>query len=387
MKIGCSSAGCIKKVDAKSGPPRPITLVCASVVLLLVLSLIGCGRLSLLNLLENEEPGAFSVIPKSAVVPADTTVEVSGKGGFKPYSYEKITGKGKIDPNTGVYVAPTSGEITGDSEDTQIMVSDALDSEATLTLTVFKALKMDLNPESTTIEAGNSITFTVSGGVPDPDYDFYVNDVWKASASPSWSYTFTFEGSYTVIAEDSLGNRAVATITVFPAGDLSIDVAQNWVETDSTIDLTAVNLIGTPEFSIIGSTSTPAGSILNPTAPTATYEAPASKTVVTIQLKDSFDDDTTTVEIHVVSEEPTPLNFPSQVTIETDDDEGATLTVTGGISPYSFWLVGDGDLVDHPVHPHKIKYYPPDFVTTAYIWVEDAIGQQKTATIYVVEDD
>jgi hypothetical protein len=258
--------------------------------------------------------------------------------------------------------------------------------KATADLTIYETLS--LSPAAKKVEAGTSaadVTFTAVGGVPDPKYDFYLDGILKDTAL-CWFHKFDTPGDYTVQAVDSLGNRAIATISVYTGGTLAIDAPQNWVEQGNPINLTATNSTGDHEFYIVASNGV-TGSISNPTAAVATYNAPTTETIVTIQLHDNIGGDTVKFDIHVLDSANAPppaLTFPSTRTIEEGDD--TILAASGGVNGYTFWLDGSGSLNQTSLPDRKIRYQAPGFPTTAYVYVEDGLGRQQVAAI-TVEDD
>jgi len=224
---------------------------------------------------------------------------------------------------------------------------------------------------------GDTVNFTATGGVPDPDYDFYVNSDPADSTPGNWSHTFSTEGTYIVEAVDSLGNSAVATI--FVDGRLAIEVVDTWILKGESLTVTALNPTGSHSFS----TDPPGeGTFDDPTAVITTYHAPNTEMVVTIKLEDS-EANIATVDIHVLSVSPEPLAFPTTLTVLVNQE--VQLTAIGGIEPHTFWLVGEGSLSPHPVQEHRIRYHAPGFPTTAYVWVQDKLGRQAKATVHVVE--
>jgi hypothetical protein len=397
MKVDRGLSGLMSRRISKCTSPGhwPLLYPAALIVLGLGIVLAGCGDLSLNQMLENEEPEELVIVPQNTWIPASGTLDIEGKGGFKPYSYEIKTPnpKGTLNSTTGEYIAPTVGELSGDSEQLEIEVIDYVGSKASTFVTVYKPVR--LSPASVTVEVGPpGVDFSATGGVP--DYDFYLDDAFQATSSGSWHYDFPTPGTYVVTVKDDLGNRAFATIVV--TDQLGIEVSKYWVEEGDSIGLTALNSSGNHVFSIIDSTSTPAGSISDPTANSAAYNAPSDAgdgLVVTIQLRDNFDGKTATVAIHVLEDPPPDLTFPSQVEVIAGGSE-TSLSAKGGVpwddpdQPYKFWLEGEGTLNPHPVHANKIQYIPPDFVPaeSPCVWVEDAVGQRRCATIVVtVEAD
>ena len=78
------------------------------------------------------------------------------------------------------------------------------------------------------------------------------------------------------------------------------------------------------------------------------------------------------------------MSFPEAMTIGIGENTGFVI-VTGGTEPYIFTLVGDGTLDYHRLLEDRVKYIAPEFATTAYVWVEDAMGAKRKLTVTVVE--
>lgn len=384
MKVGRVLFGLMSKSHRKCTSCRhsPFLFTTVPAVLGLILLLAGCGDISLNQLLENEQPGEFSISPTNAYIPASGMLDISGKGGFMPYTYENKGTLGFVDPDTGVYTAPSS--VSGNYETTDIEVSDSFGTNASTTITVFAPI--ELSPAVKTVQVNDTVNFTATGGVPDPVDGYYFSVDGSAPESDSdginWPHNFSTEGSYTVEVTDSLGNTAISKINV--ESYLTIDVEETWVVSTGSLDLTVLNATGPYTFSI-DTPGTPAevGEILNPSSIPATYVAPDAELVVTIKVQDSdTPPNVATVEIHVVTVVPEPLTFPTTVTIHVN--ETVQLTALGGIEPHNFWLDGAGSLSPHPIQEYRIRYQAPDYATTAYVWVQDALGRQAKTTINVV---
>jgi hypothetical protein len=394
MKVGRGFPGPMSKSYGNCTSHGHSSFLYAAALIALGLILTSCGDISLSQLLENQEPGELSISPTDAYIPASGTLDISGKGGFKPYMYQNKGTLGSVDPQTGEYTAPSS--VAGDYETTDIEVSDSFGTTASTTITVFTPI--ELSPAVKTIYVGQEVDFDASGGVPDPNYDFYVDGIFVDTTPGGWSHVFPTEGSYMVEVMDSLGSTAISTITV--DGSMAIGAERNWVvkgndpDTDpfhSTI-LTAINQTSPHIFSTepLVPPSEVGWLVVDSFSPyfpytydeTAIYHAPESEAVVTIQLTD-WVGNIATVDIHVLSALPEPLVFPTAVTVLIN--EVVQLTASGGIEPHTFSLVGPGALSPHPVQEYRIRYHAPDFPTTAFIWVEDALGRQVKATVYVVE--
>jgi hypothetical protein len=364
----------LSKTKSKPASEAKRPFFCVA-VLSAVLVLAGCGNVSLNQLLENQEPGELGISPKAGSFPAASTIEITGKGGFRPYTYERI-GKGDIDPATGEYTAPVSGDISGNAESVEIKVTDDFGQRASATFTVYRPLSLSLSED--VIPEGATVTLDTSGGVP--DYDIWIDGILAIADHPSGDWTspvFTTAGAYEVEVVDDLGNSAQGALTVYAVGgDLMIDLAENWVLTGDSVTVMAINPSGVHTFSAT------AGSFDDVNAVTTDYNAPGSAMEVTITVVDSLSREATAV-LKVLDSVPDPLTFPSTMTLEPSE-KTSWLVATGGVPPYTFRLEGSGIL--DPLLADRLKYRAPGFEATEYLWVEDAVGQTRKLTI-TVEDD
>jgi hypothetical protein len=399
MKVGRGLLGSVPKKSGKSKSyPLSFFLFAASLgVMSLSLMLSGCGDLSLNELLANQEPGDVGITPKSATVAEGSTIELAGKGGFKPYRYENKTTKETLNTVDGEYAEYTAPDSVSGTEEVQIEVTDSFGSKATALLTVYQTLS--LGPASKNIEEGEAITFSAIGGVPDSGYDFFLNGEGpQHPPGNSWSHLFDIPGDFLVEVVDSLGNRDIAAVRVFADEQLAVELPehdgqpQNWVLTGSSIILKAVHATPGFVFSIDSSTGAP-GSLVDPPPPAPdeqiVYYAPSGESIVTIKLHDEVRGDLL-FDIHVLDSEPPELTFPSTRTVEKDDS--TVLTASGGVNGYDYRLEGPGSLNQYFLQDRKIRYKAPGWVpggfpVTALVYVEDGLGRQKVAVITVVRDE
>lgn len=400
MKVGRGLLGSASRESKKSKSCGVSPFLCTVALGVVALSLVlnGCGEISLNGLLVNEESGDVGITPKSATMPEGSTIELVGKGGFKPYTYENKTTKETLPTVEGEYAEYTAPSSVSGTEDVQIEVTDSFGRKASAVLTIYQTLSLD--PAGKYIEEGESVTFSATGGVPGPGYDFFLygDPEPQSRGTVSWNHLFDTPGDFIVEAVDSLGNRDIATVTVFADEELAVELPeydggpQNWVLTGASMIVEAVNTTPGFGFSIVSSTGAP-GSLVDPAPPAPDeeiiYNAPSSESIVTIRLHDDVRGDLL-FDIHVLGSEPPELIFPATRTIERGDS--TVLTASGGVNGYTFWLEGPGSLNQFFLLDRKIRYEAPwwapgGFPITALLYVEDGLGRQQVATITVVYDD
>ena len=136
-----------------------------AVVGLILLSLAGCKDFSFFN--ELGVKGGLTITPASVSIVRNGIMSFNAYGGNGDCVFSIISGcGGSIDPDTGVYTAPSSAcnEI--------VMATDSTNLSATATIKVVDFLdELEINPKVATLSPGGSITFVATGGNP-ASYDF-----------------------------------------------------------------------------------------------------------------------------------------------------------------------------------------------------------------------
>lgn len=81
------------------------------IALVIAFAVLGCDDFSFYGLIDDAGSGSdpdldLQISPVSAVMPVGADLVFTSRGGTAPYHYEKISGLGDIDSDTGVYTAP-----------------------------------------------------------------------------------------------------------------------------------------------------------------------------------------------------------------------------------------------------------------------------------------
>jgi hypothetical protein len=348
-------------------------------VLGLSLALAGCGELSLIQLLENEDPGDFKLNPSISNVPADTSIAIQGQGGFKPYTYSKVTGLGDLDTKTGVYVA------SGGAETAEIEATDFFGNRDTVTIVVFNRLTLKVGGEvksQITIDTTMSVDFDADGGLAIGGYPFYLNGI-DTGASPlngQWTFGPEAPGTYVVEVLDDLENSAIVTVhVILSGGELGIDPTIAYVIHPNTIAFNGINVQGTATYTATAGTFT--SNIYTPPSPPYTG-------VVTVTLIDDFDSESVNATVHVLDSALDPLSIsPSSFGEELEYADKVTFTVSGGLPPYTFWLVYDGGHGTlEQISATQALYTAPNFNTVDWVWVKDALDDSIRVKTKVRDD-
>ncbi len=159
--------------------PAPLILLCLAV--LLAASLAGCKKFSLIEELGQEgEGGNLELSPESARVVKGGSILFVARGGDKPYRFDVVGGVGSINPDTGVYTAPSASGLTE-----TVRLTDNSGAVRTATVDVTgAAVALTVSPVSVTVPPGGSVTFVASGGAPTAPYQFRVQTPY-GTGSPS----------------------------------------------------------------------------------------------------------------------------------------------------------------------------------------------------------
>lgn len=350
-------------------------------------ALIGCGGLSLDGLLGAEDPGEFTVQPANGYVSLEAELDIHAQGGWRPYRYEKLSGVGTVDPDTGVYTAPPD-TIGGDTAEIQVM--DYLDQLALTTVHVFAALTLDKS-NVTLRESDPPVSFDADGGIP--DYYHYV-DGETPHRSTNSTGLFDFDpaaegaGVHTIEIVDSIGNIVAATVTVV-AAQLAIRPSAAWVLDNQTLDYTALNA-GTALFSV---DTVGGGSIAPLTGTTARYTPPAgvvAQTAVTVRLIDTAPEPdewvTATVYVFPAAIPPSPLTITPAVLDPVPWGAEVGFTASGGVRPYAFTQdMADGIYGALVQSGSTALYTAPEANTVDWVWLTDTVGATVKVKVRVAK--
>jgi len=85
----------------------------------------------------------LTISPNTKTLATNRKVTLTAAGGMAPYSFSLISGEGSIDPDTGVYIAPSS------AGNAQVQVTDSLNNTSTSTINIISISKVVSNPQAT----------------------------------------------------------------------------------------------------------------------------------------------------------------------------------------------------------------------------------------------
>jgi hypothetical protein len=376
----------MRRYPGRDGCKRNRQIFSAAALTLLILAvgiLAGCGRLSLHELLESEQPGEFYISPGDANLQIGRSLGIRANGGFTPYTYSFLTpGVGTFDEQILVYTAPDT--LADTMEEVEIEAEDNLGSKDRILLKVYTPLHLE--PPEATLALGRVLDLTASGGVPDPvtgnylfTYDGPGSDLVVTSPD-TVRLTPSVTGSYAVGVSDSINNYSAAVVLVVPTDTLAISPTAAVVKIGGALSFSAVVPAGNG-FSF----STDIGSI-TPAANPATYTAPAVESVATVTLTDTTTSQSVTATVYVKDEEPEDLYVIPAYT-EILVGERVDLVAGGGMGPYTFSFKPDTDpkgTLEQTGPTTAIYTAPGDLPARDQIMVEDALGSPPVYAIVKV---
>ena len=312
----------------------------------------------------NQLPYAsITASPTTIDLTQSTTVTLSITGGTSPYTWT-FERNGSASNLTYATLSPSGFKFTPSVTGTYTLYFNVTDkvgktSDVKTTVTVNPILSLTISPSSSTIDAGQSITFsnTTTGGSGSYKYTWTVSPssgYTQGSTSSTYNtFTFTSTGTYTVTLKvtDSLGESASSpsTITVGSGLMVSVSASPTAMDVDQSSTLTASATGGIPTYSYQWYEESPGSStysVVGTNSQTFTFSATSSTSLGTwsfyVIVKDSTgatspDSNTVTVTVYAdptVSVSPTgPLSYDvgqtaSALTASITYSGSNTVTVT-----------------------------------------------------------
>jgi hypothetical protein len=344
-------------------PRRRLTSLARATLVSAALALAACVPFSFYDTLD-ATGGAqkLEISPASITLPANQTCAFTARGGNPPYSFSILTGAGTIDPENGLYSAPTvDGTATVQVKDT-----DGSCREAWVTVIRPGAPALAISPVSAILNIHNRISFSAFGGEPPYRYSVVsgpgvINPItgeYIATATP---------GLATVRATDAASAACEATVEVLAPFALNPEEAT--VSSTSTCTFAASG--GKPPYAY--AVLSPALGSIDPAS--GLYTAPAQAGSDTVRATDSIGN---TADAELTVTPPGPLAIsPSSITLTAGSS--ITFSASGGLTPYSFSIAAGAGTID----PASGVYTAPTEVGVDTVRVTDSAGSIAEATVTV----
>lgn len=308
----------------------------------------GCSQMSLVDLMESEQEGEFSLGIESVNLKAGSQFNFKSVGGYLPYSYavKDGTDTGDIDPATGMYAAPeTESEVTVESRDrlghrdsARVVIYESIEADpATF------SIHLDDSPQAISLIGGiGSLLASAELGEISPSEPVESGDVVTYSPPAA-------TGTDYIEVIDELDNSLSIRVEVLADTD---DIVLEILPTD-----TVLNPGDSQEFTITNTTghdlsialSDSFGSIDedevddDETNASVEYSAPGTEGSVFLTVTDDNTGDSVQADISVQAEETALEITPGNV--EVSPGSTVEFTASGGVPPYVFTrLNGSGTL-------------------------------------------
>ena len=279
---------------------------------------------------------ALTIHPTSITLTPGDTVQFSASGGVPGYSYTLPVSAGGTGESLvgGAYTAPS--DTTGNAA---VRVTDGAGTTRDGTITITESSALLINPAAVTLNLGDSILASASGGVP--PYTFTLETPIGGAGENLSGQTYTAPsdavGNAVVRVQDNMGTVQDMTITVTPAASLAIGPPAHSMSLGENVTFAASG--GVPPYSY----SAPAligGSGENLTGANyqAPYDASGTATVRVTDNEGALAEATVTVESSVsdVTRAENPLS-DEILADETGFDDvgvlvpGALTTINGDL--------------------------------------------------------
>jgi hypothetical protein len=263
----------------------------------------------------------------------------------------------------------------------------------TITIRATLPLSVSISPSSATLDVGQSqwFTSTVTDGTSPYSYQWYLNGAPVSDATkPTWRFTPTFAGSYTVYVNvtDSVGMQATSnTATVTVNGALSVTISPGSVTLDvgQSKLFTSTVTGGTPPYTYrwyldddLMSSDKKSTWTFTPTS--------AGSYKVYVKVTDSVGMEATSNAANVTVNRQLSVSIsPSSVDMQVGQSKLFNSTVSGGTSPYSYqWYLNDNPVPSATSSTWTFAPKSPGSYTI-YVKVTDSLGMQATSNTAFVQ--
>ncbi|MDA8082537.1 MAG: hypothetical protein M0024_02625 [Nitrospiraceae bacterium] len=353
----------------------------------------------------------LAVSPQAPTVSAGSTVKFMITGGVPDYSVVSVSPSIVAVPDTvtangGTFSVTIPASFPAGPA--YLTVRDSLGSTFPVTITVQAPQSPKLQPASTTVTAGSTVVFTISGGVP--AYSVFSSNaaVVPGPVTPlSNGGTFSVpipsnlvpagstSASVTITVLDSIAGSTPATSTITVQPPASLTVLPDGISLTAGNTATFAVVGGVPGYTVVSNNASvhPIPSHLAASGDTFTASVPSAVTgSITMTVIDSIGAQKNAT-ITVNAAPAALLMVPNSQTVVNTADRIIAFTVSGGTPPYTvtssnpadvyFGTVGVGSMTPISGVPFNVTVRSGAAVGTALLTVTDSTGAQRGASVII----
>ncbi|MBI3091161.1 MAG: hypothetical protein HYY96_10875 [Candidatus Tectomicrobia bacterium] len=312
-----------------------------------------------------EVTNPLTITPRRSTVALGETQELTVLGGLGPYVWSASAGSFSAPEGFQVTYLPPA--VAGEYE---VVVTDAAGKSATAAISV--VLSLALTPASATLQIGESVTFTASGGTGEYRWRTSAGEVEPLTGEQTTYTAPQLVSTQSLIVTDSAGSSAVAVIAV-SSGTLRVTPALANLGFQASQAFSATG--GVPPYAW-----TVASGGLSATESAegeeVTYTAPSVAGVYEINVTDRAGN----AGLASVNVNRALRISPAAAVVERGGT--SSFTALGGSGTYT-WSTTGGELSALSGSP--VTYTAPDLSGKENIILADTAGSVVTAVVEVIE--
>ena len=260
----------------------------------------------------------MKISPANKTLFKGESVQLSASGGTSPYAYTIDSGIGTV-TTSGLYTAPN---VIGNS------VVKAIDFEGEIAYaTINIANQISISPTSATLNEGETVQLTGSGGVPIYSYRIVTGSGSIDSSTGLYDSTGVGSGSAVVEVKDSVGNNAYSAIAINPS--LAISPQLQTIGFSEQISFSSSGGSTPYTYSILSGSGTIGAS-------TGVYISGTINDTVVVRVTDNIS--------NIVDATITIVDSPQIIAPQSLVSIGrsVTFTASNGTPPYTYSIVSGG---------------------------------------------
>jgi uncharacterized repeat protein (TIGR01451 family) len=319
-----------------------------------------------------DETRVLSVEPNVLVLHEGATAQVN------VYSVSSLGTKTRLenakldirDSDSGI-AAVTQGMVKGLQTGSTWLDVYAGETRLSIPLVVRPSPKLDITPAFASVEQGDSVTFSLSGG--QPPYEMTASDGTRLTqVDKTFSYQSLTTGQITVTVTDSLGHQTEAQVET--VASLKVTPERAVMKRENTLELRASGGAKPYTWRVTQ------GELSQNEGEQVTYTAPTRSGLHTVTVTDNIGNSQDIIIL--VGDE---LSLSQQQLFLVPNDK-AQIQILGGVSNdtnYTVTATGGQAVIMTDEEGHTVNYTAPEVAGVYTLTVTDGEGNEATAEIMV----